>query len=104
MRNRRRGLRLQPQIDLLDDRCLLSGLTPAQVTAAYGLNAITFTSSGKTVSGNGSGETIALIEAYNDPTIASDLQTFDQRLQSAYPEADGGKPVGNRGQCHRGDE
>ncbi len=77
MRNRRRGLRVRPQIDHLDDRCLLSGLTPAQVTAAYGLNAITFTSSGKTVKGDGSGETIALIEAYNDPTIASDLHTFD---------------------------
>jgi subtilase family serine protease len=74
MRNRRRGLRLRPQIDLLDERCLLSGLTPAQLTAAYGVNAITF---GK-VNGTGSGETIALIEAYNDPTIASDLHTFDQ--------------------------
>ncbi|HKM56233.1 MAG TPA: S53 family peptidase [Isosphaeraceae bacterium] len=69
MKNRRRGLCLRAQIDLLDDRCLLSaGLTPAQVTAAYGLNAL---------NGNGSGETIALIEAYNDPNIASDLHTFD---------------------------
>ena len=58
---------------------MLSGLTPAQLTAAYGLSAIEFTtSSGKTVNGTGSGETIALIEAYNDPTIASDLHTFDQ--------------------------
>ena len=79
MRNRRRGLRLRPQIDLLDERCLLSGLTPAQLTAAYGLSAIEFTtSSGKTVNGTGSGETIALIEAYHDPTIVSDLHTFDQ--------------------------
>jgi len=78
MRNRRGGLRLRPQIDPLDDRCLLSGLTPAQVTAAYGLNAITFTTSSGTVKGTGSGETIALIEAYNDPTITSDLHTFDQ--------------------------
>jgi subtilase family serine protease len=78
MRNRLRGLRLRPQLDLLDDRCLLSGLTPAQVTAAYGLNAINFTtSSGTKVNGDGSGETIALIEAYNDPTIASDLHNFD---------------------------
>ncbi len=79
MKNRRRGLRLRPQIDHLDDRCLLSGLTPAQVTAAYGLNDISFmNSAGKSVQGNGSGETIALIEAYNDPTIATDLQTFDK--------------------------
>ena len=75
MRNRRRGLCLRPQIDPLDERCLLSaGLSLTQVAAAYGLNAITF---GK-VNGTGSGETIALIEAYNDPTIASDLHTFDQ--------------------------
>ena len=75
MRNRRRGLRLRPQIDLLDERCLLSGLTPAQLTAAYGVNAITF---GK-VNGTGSGETIALIEMYHDPNLSSDLATFDQK-------------------------
>ncbi len=79
MRNRRRGLRLRPQIDALDDRCLLSTLTPAQLTSAYGLNSIAFTtSSGTTVKGDGSGQTIALIEAYHDPTISSDLHTFDQ--------------------------
>ena len=77
MKNRRRGLCLRPQIDLLDDRCLLSGLTPAQVAAAYGLNAITFT--GTTVKGDRSGVTIALIEMYHDPNLASDLATFDQK-------------------------
>ena len=51
MRNRRRGLSLRPLLDQLDDRCLLSGFTPAQLTSAYGLNAITFTSS----SGRGEG-------------------------------------------------
>ena len=81
MPRRRRGLR--PFVDQLDDRCLLSGssgLTPAQITAAYGLNAITFTtSSGSTVKGDGTGETIALIEMYHDPNLASDLHTFDQQ-------------------------
>ncbi len=83
---RRRGLR--PICFQLDDRCLLSGvwpevangLTPSQLSAAYGLNAITFNSSGgTTVAGNGAGETIALIEMDNDPNIASDLHTFDVR-------------------------
>jgi subtilase family serine protease len=87
MRNRRRGLRIRPHLDQLDDRCLLSGYsptpstgyTPAQITSAYGLNAITLTSSsGTTVTGNGSGETIAVIEAYHDPNLTSDLATFDQ--------------------------
>ncbi len=76
---RRRRRELRPAWDRLDDRCLLSGLTPAQVTSAYGLDAITFTSSnGSTVTGDGAGETIALIEAFHDPNIASDLHTFDQ--------------------------
>jgi hypothetical protein len=49
------------------------------LTNAYGLNAISFTSpTGSTVVGDGSGETIALIEAYYDPTLGSDLQVFDQ--------------------------
>ena len=81
MRPRRRRA-VRPIIDHLDDRCLLSGttgLTPAQITAAYGLNAITFkSSSGTTVAGNGAGETIALIEMYHDPNLTSDLHTFDQ--------------------------
>jgi hypothetical protein len=74
---RRRGLR--PAFDRLDDRTLLSGLTPAEVAAAYGLDGLTFSApNGSSVPGNGAGETIALIEAYHDPTLASDLQTFDQ--------------------------
>jgi hypothetical protein len=79
-RNHRRGVRALPFLDQLDDRCMLSsGLTPAQLTSAYGLNAVTFTlSSGATVKGDGSGETIALIEAYHDPSLPSDLKTFDQ--------------------------
>jgi subtilase family serine protease len=82
----RRGRRLlRPQIDHLDDRCLLSGLTPAQVTAAYGLTGITFTNSSGTTKGDGSGETIALVEAYHDPTLVSDLQTFDQTYKLTAP-------------------
>jgi hypothetical protein len=76
-RTRRRNLR--PILDQLGDRCLLSGYTPAQLTHAYGLDAVMFTSaSGATVKGGGSGETIALIEAYHDPTIVEDLHTFDR--------------------------
>ncbi len=94
MRNRRRGPRYRPFLDELDDRCLLSGfspyepsgLTPAQVTAAYGLNDITFTSkTGAVVPGNGSGETIALIEMYHDPNIQSDLATFDAKYDLPTP-------------------
>jgi subtilase family serine protease len=94
MRNRRRAPRLRPSLDELDDRCLLSGFssyqptgfTPAQITAAYGLDAINFTSpSGKAVKGDGTGETIALIELYHDPNIESDLATFDAKYNLPTP-------------------
>jgi subtilase family serine protease len=76
MRNRcRRGVQLT--WERLDDRCLLSGLTPAQVTTAYGLSSITFPASAGAVKGDGSGQTIALVEAFHDPFLQSDLQTFD---------------------------
>jgi hypothetical protein len=75
-RHRRRAFR--PTLDQLDVRCLLSGLTPAQVTHAYGLDAITFTTPSGPVKGDGSGQAIALIEAYHDPTLASDLETFSK--------------------------
>jgi subtilase family serine protease len=84
MRNSRRVVR--PYCERLDARCLPSGLTVAQLTHAYGLDAIAFPSaSGATVAGNGSGETIALIEAYHDPTLASDLHVFDQANDLADP-------------------
>jgi hypothetical protein len=84
MRKPRRVIR--PRVERLDDRCLPSGYTAAQVTHAYGLDDITFTSpTGQTVAGDGSGETIALIEAYHDPNLASDLQVFDQANGLADP-------------------
>jgi hypothetical protein len=52
-----------------------SGMSPAQLKQAYGINNITF--SGGTVSGTGAGETIAIVDAYDDPNIASDLHQFD---------------------------
>ncbi len=62
------------------------GYSPAQVTGAYGLNAITFTSpTGSTAKGDGNGETIALIELYHDPEIQSNLQTFDARYHLPNP-------------------
>ncbi len=92
MRNRRQTFR--PHCDQLDQRCLLSGYspmtssgyTPAQIASAYGLNAITFTSStGSSVKGDGTGETIALIEMYSDPSLQSDLVTFDARYSLPNP-------------------
>ena len=77
MRKRRRR-DLRPLWDTLDDRCLPSGYTPAQITSAYGLNGITFnSSSGTKVAADGSGQTIALVEMYSDPNIQAALNVFD---------------------------
>ena len=74
MRTRRRPT-LRLLVERLDDRCLLSGFTPAQVTRAYGLDAVTF--AGGTVRGDGSGQTIAIVEAYHNPNLLSDLNQFN---------------------------
>ena len=54
------------------------GLTPAQVRHAYGFDQIMFQNG--TVVGNGAGETIAIVDAYDDPSIANDLAVFDQQF------------------------
>jgi len=60
-----------------------SGLSPAQIRQAYGFNQITF--SNGTVQGTGAGETIALVDAYDDPSIATDLSVFDQQFGLSAP-------------------
>jgi autotransporter-associated beta strand protein/predicted outer membrane repeat protein len=47
--------------------------TPAQIRTAYGINQITFSGG---AAGNGAGQTIAIIDAYNDPDIVSDVSAF----------------------------
>ena len=96
MRKRcRRGLR--PLMDHLDDRCLLSGYTPARIAGAYGLGAITFkTSTGTSVKGDGTGEVIALIEMYHDPNLSSDLHAFDQQYGLPDPTLDVINQAGNQ--------
>jgi subtilase family serine protease len=49
------------------------GLVPQTIRQAYGFNAVTFGG----ITGDGSGQTIAIVDAYNDPNIAADLLTFD---------------------------
>ena len=60
-----------------------TGLSPQQITSAYGVNQITF--SGGKVAGNGAGQTIAIVTAYNDPKIASDLAAFDKQYGLTAP-------------------
>lgn len=65
-------------IDTLESRTLFSAFTPAQVAHAYGFDQIAFiNSSGQSVKGDGSGQTIAIVDAYDDPNVATDLAIFD---------------------------
>jgi hypothetical protein len=61
------------------------GLAPSQELTAYGISGITFNSGGTTVPGNGAGQTIAIIDAYDNPDAASDLATFDTEFGLAAP-------------------
>ncbi len=59
---------------------LFSGqVSAAQLRQAYGINQISFKGpGGTTVAGDGTGQTIAIVEEGVDPTLAADLATFDQ--------------------------
>jgi hypothetical protein len=54
--------------------------TPAQVRQAYGFDQIAFQSNGSPVAGDGTGQTIAIVVAYNDPSIRKDLDAFDSQF------------------------
>jgi hypothetical protein len=54
----------------------VQGITPAEIKSAYGFTGL---------SEDGAGQTIAIIDAYNDPNITSDLGTFDSEFDLAAP-------------------
>jgi hypothetical protein len=89
--------RSKPMMDHLESRAMLSltaphptfvigpfgggngpggGFTPAQMQEAYGFSSISFNGT----AGTGSNETIAIVDAYDDPNIQSDLNTFDSEF------------------------
>ncbi len=48
-----------------------TGTTPTQIRHAYGFDQLSY---------DGTGQTIAIVDAYDDPNIASDLQQFDAKF------------------------
>ncbi len=75
------AISLSPQYKLtaLDDASPLAsaspvGLTPSQIRHAYGIDQIFFDGG---LIGDGTGQTIAIIDAYHSPTIHADLVAFD---------------------------
>lgn len=88
---------LIPVIDLLESREMLAGqifspmfqavpfgsqnppasaYTPSQISQAYGFSSISFNG----IKGDGTGTTIAIVDAYDDPTAQADLNTFDAQF------------------------
>jgi len=52
------------------------GYTPAQIRHAYQFDQVSL---------NGAGQTIAIVDAYNDPNIAADLSVFDSQFGLSAP-------------------
>jgi FG-GAP-like repeat len=50
---------------------VITGFYPAQIRKAYGIDQL---------ANNGAGKTIAIVDAYGDPNIATDLATFDTQF------------------------
>ena len=70
-----------------------TGYTPQQIQNAYGVNQIKFSNG---VVGNGAGQTIAIVDAYNDPNIQADLNMFDTQFGLPAPRRSRGstRPAG----------
>jgi subtilase family serine protease len=61
--------------------------SPAEIQTAYGFNNISFASysAGGSLPLPGAGQTIAIVDAYDDPNIATDLATFDKAYNLPSP-------------------
>jgi subtilase family serine protease len=59
----------------------LPGYRPSDIRRAYGFDAISFTDAqGHAIPGDGRGQTIAIVDAYDDPNVVADLHTFDRQF------------------------
>jgi hypothetical protein len=79
-----------------------TGYTPDEIRNAYGFDNVSFANGA--IAGDGSGTTIAIVDAYDDPNIASDLHQFDAAFGLPDPvltkvNQNGGTnlPAGNKG-------
>jgi hypothetical protein len=78
-----------------------AGYTPAQIRHAYGFDRIQFSRNGQTIAGDGAGQTLAIVDAFDDPSIAADLRVFDRQFGLPDPvftkSTPQGTPALNRG-------
>ena len=59
-----------------------NGYTSTQIRHAYGLGQVAFAGG---VAADGTGMTIAIVDAFDDPTVVADLQTFDKAFNLPAP-------------------
>jgi autotransporter-associated beta strand protein len=81
-RNRRKlsKPRTRLRLEALEERSLLSAFTPLQIRHAYGFDRVGFEDATHAlVAGDGRGQTIGIVDAYDDPNIANDLAVFDSQ-------------------------
>jgi hypothetical protein len=60
-----------------------NGYTPAQIRQAYNFDSVSFQNGA--VAGTGTGQTIAIVDAYNDQKLAADLAVFDKQYGISAP-------------------
>lgn len=61
----------------------VQGFTPAQIRTAYGFSQVSFGTGSATPDGRG--QTIAIVDAFNDPNITGDLNVFDSQFGVSAP-------------------
>src|SRR5580765_7524710 len=58
----------------------VGGYSPQQIREAYGFDQVQFSKKGKTIVGNGAGQTIAIVNPFHAPNIKKDLKVFDKQF------------------------
>jgi PKD domain len=69
---------LSRAVEPLEQRILLTTISPVDLRKAYGIDQIKLGAAG--LAGSGAGQTIGIIEIGTDASLVSDLQYFDQQL------------------------
>jgi subtilase family serine protease len=69
--------------------------TPAQIRSIYGFDKLSL---------NGAGTTIAIVDAYDDPTLVQDLHVFDQKFGLPDPSVSIAKEIDDNGNPPRADK
>jgi len=71
-------MRVRLEVEELENRLVPAVLTPLQVRNAYDFDQITFNLNGKSIVGDGAGQTIAIVSAYDNTKIFSDVDYFNR--------------------------